>query len=253
MNKKLLMFVFSFLSYIFMITLNALANALPLNGYNTGQLSDFYPNLFVPAGVTFSVWGIIYIFLFLFLYGLFKIKDKQQFFKLSGFYTVSCVLNGLWILAWHYKLIFISLIVMMLLLGVLINIYLTTRSLSKENYSERIIQSAISLYLGWISVATVANVTAFLVAINWGMFGFSEVFWTITMIIIVLLLTLLMLLREKDIIFSLVIMWALWGIIIKRVASIPLYREIILTAQISIAFIVLGILIVFLRLGFKRD
>ncbi|OGI11493.1 MAG: hypothetical protein A2Y40_01575 [Candidatus Margulisbacteria bacterium GWF2_35_9] len=233
----------SCLSFMFMLTLNALANILPINGYNTGQLSGMYPNLFVPAGVTFSIWGLIYIALLLFLYGLFKYKNKDDkyFFKLTSLFIASNLLNGSWILAWHYKIIVLSLIIMIALLLTLIKMYLTVkdaRILNTSN-STRLIKFASSLYLGWISLATVANTSALLVFYQWSRFGLSEVFWTIVMILVVLVLTSAMLLRERDLVFSWVVLWAYYGIILKRLSVSPIYKEIILTTQISALVIIL--------------
>lgn len=97
---------------------------------------------------------------------------------------------------------------------------------------------ASSLYLGWISLATVANTSALLVFYQWGRFGLSEVFWTIVMILVVLLLTIIMLLREKDFVFSMVVLWAYIGIIIKRLSTTPVYKDIIVVTGAAIVVIV---------------
>jgi hypothetical protein len=254
-NKKFILTI-NVLSFLFMFTLNALANILPINGYYTGQLSDMYPNLFVPAGVTFSIWGLIYIVLILFIVGMYKLKDvnDDKYLKLSLLFAVSNLLNGCWILAWHYKFVGTSLIIMLALLETLIYLFLVVKSLKVTTTSMaiKVIGRATSLYLGWISVATVANVTAFLVHVGWNRFGFSEVFWTIAMIVVVLCLTLVMLLKEKDIVFSLVILWAFLGIVIKRNSVAPIYNEIILVTEIAMFFVVLGIFLAVMRLKTTR-
>ena len=163
-NKKFILAI-NVLSFLFMFTLNALANILPINGYYTGQLSDMYPNLFVPAGVTFSIWGLIYIALILFIVGMYKLKDvdEAKYLKLSLLFAASNVLNGCWILAWHYRFVLLSLIIMFVLLVVLIQIFLVVKAIKTKlpTVAKKFISRATSLYLGWISVATVANVTAF--------------------------------------------------------------------------------------------
>lgn len=226
-----------------MLTLNALANILPINGYNTGQLSDMYPNLFVPAGLTFSIWGLIYIALLLFLYGLFRYstREEKSFFKVSTLFIVSNILNACWILAWHYKLISLSLIIMIALLATLIKLYLEIKEIRglRATVGARFMKFASSLYLGWISLATVANASALLVFFQWNRFGLSEVFWTIVMILVVLFLTITMLIREKDIVFSSVVLWAYYGIILKRLSLVPVYSGIIVTTEISFLIVIM--------------
>jgi hypothetical protein len=251
MKNKRFILVNNIFSFVLMFTLNALANILPINGYNTGQLSDMYPNLFVPAGVTFSIWGLIYIALLLFIFGMYKLSgvEESKYFELSLLFVASNLLNGSWILAWHYKFVGLSLIIMLALLATLIAAFLVVKSIKATTSSMAIkfISRATSLYLGWISVATVANFSAFLVNIGWNRFGFSEVFWTVAMIIIVLLLTLVMLIKEKDIVFSLVVLWAYLGIVIKRMSVAPIYNGIILITEIAIGLLILGIFLTIVR------
>ncbi|MEI7942406.1 MAG: tryptophan-rich sensory protein [Candidatus Riflemargulisbacteria bacterium] len=254
-NKKFIM-VNNILSFFFMFMLNALANILPINGYYTGQLSDMYPNLFVPAGITFSIWGLIYIALILFIGGMYKLKgvDDAKYFKLSLLFIVSNLLNGYWILAWHYKFVFLSLIIMLALLATLIQIFLVVKSIKVKTTSlaVKFISSATSLYLGWISVATVANFSAFLVHVGWNRFGFSEVSWTIAIIVVVLLLTIVMLIKEKDIVFSLVVLWAYLGIVIKRLAVTPIYYEIVMVTEVAMVIIVIFVVLMFFEFNKKR-
>lgn len=217
--KKITLPVITILSFIFMISLNALANILPINGYHTGELSAMYPNLFVPAGITFGIWGVIYLQLFVFtIYLVYKsYKNYSNNKKLSFLYINSCILNGLWILAWHYKLILLSVIIMLLLLITLIFLYMLPRPFSVKD--KVIISSAFSVYLGWISVATIANISAYLVHLGWTGNPFSEVTLTVIMIIVASILSAIFVLKEKDIIYPIVTIWALYGITIKRLAS----------------------------------
>lgn len=208
-------------SFAFMITLNALANILPINGYNTGQLSDMYPNLFVPAGITFAIWGLIYSQLLIFtLYLTYNlIKNKETTSKKVILYSLSCLANALWIVAWHYRLVFLSLIIMLALLALLIKLYHLPRP---SNTKGKVMESsAISVYIGWISVATIANTTALLVNLGWKGAPFSEVTWTVIMVIVASILSSLFIIKEKDVIYPLVTIWALYGITIKRLAANP--------------------------------
>jgi len=234
------------------LIVNYLSNALPLNGKTAGQLSDEIPNLFVPAGLTFAIWGIIYILLIMFAAyqarDLFK-KEKIEtpFIKKTSYYFfLAGLANMSWIFAWHYQQVLLSVLIMLVLFGSLIKIYLNLE-IGKEIVSrkERIfIQVPISVYLGWITVATIANVTAFLVTINWNGLGISEVIWTMIVIIVALIITLLMIITRKDVAYSLVVVWALLGIYIKRTdISYGIQNDIALTAAVSVILIILAIII----------
>lgn len=206
------------------LTLNGLANGLPLNGYNTGQISDFYPNLFVPAGITFSIWGLIYLLMIGFtVHGLiaaFK-KNENTGVKLihaGPWYLISCLANASWIVAWHYQYITISLVVMGVLLFSLIRVYLAMeKSPIPRTFPEKLtLKWPFSIYLGWITIATVANVTAWLVSFGWEGFGLSEDVWLCVAILAAVLIAELFMLIKKDAAFGWVIVWALVGIILKR-------------------------------------
>lgn len=216
-------------SLLLVLVVNFLANYLPLNGYNTGELSDFYPNLFVPAGLTFSIWGVIYLFLTIFIISQFinfgkKEEIKEKIINKIGYlFFLTSLANAAWIFAWHYLYVFLSLIVMLVLLVSLILIYRRLEIGNKE-YSNKLYYIFIlpfSVYLGWITIATIANITALLVDIN--LYGglLSPVFWTILVLIIGLIITLYILLKRKDIAYSLVVAWAYLGIIIKRYYQDP--------------------------------
>ena len=117
-NIKLLAII-NTLGLILALVLNGLANALPINGKTTGELSDAYPNLFVPTGFTFAIWGVIYLTLFVFIvYQLIQAFSKggnaQDFLpKISWFFLLSCIANASWIVAWHYQYLIVSLVIML--------------------------------------------------------------------------------------------------------------------------------------------
>ncbi len=224
-TKKLIQ-VLNILGFIGTIVINTLAVTLPLNGKSTGALSDMYPNLFVPAGLIFSIWGVIYILLLLFsIYqarDLFKKGAQNMPFldKIGWFFVFASILNMAWIFAWHYQQVLLSLFIMILLFICLLIIYLRLNiGINSGSKGEKyMVHLPFSVYIGWISVALVANASAFLVNIHWDRFGLTEVFWTAAMIIIVTLITMTMLFRRNDIPYSLVIIWAFIGIILKRTA-----------------------------------
>jgi hypothetical protein len=208
--------------FLGVIAVNALANILPINGYNTGQVSAFYPNAFVPAGFTFSIWGVIYLLLFSYSIGYTYYSLKQEQFpkvfafieRINNYFLLTCVFNMSWILAWHYLQIELSVVIMLLFLITLIQLFLKSNTMAGAltKTQKFILQMPFIVYLGWISVATIANITALLVAYKWYGFGMTPVYWSAAMILIAIVLAVFMLLKFKAVPFALVVAWALWGI-----------------------------------------
>jgi hypothetical protein len=259
MNKSrssLFLAVLNLLGLLGVLVVNALANALPLNGITTGELSDLYPNLFVPAGLTFSIWGVIYVLLALFIiYQMLSvIKKTAPGYAFTGqigiFFFISCIANMGWIFAWHYTMLPLSLVLMLLLLGSLITIYVRLHiGMSGASKSERyMIHLPFSVYLGWITIATIANVTALLVDAGWNNFGLGEQFWAVLMIVVGIVITLIVLFTRRDIFYALVVDWALLGILLKRLADASMPDWYVTIAAIAgIALITLGILFQLVR------
>jgi hypothetical protein len=227
------------LGFLGTVVVNALANILPLNNIKTGELSDLYPNLFVPAGLTFAIWGVIYVLLAIFvIYQLIpsvrRDAQKVDFVQKIGLlFFISCIANIGWIFAWHYTIVPLSLILMLILLGCLIAIYLRLNigqsdATKAKKFS---VHLPFSVYLGWITIATIANVTALLVDINWNTWGLGEQFWTVTVIVVGIAIALSVLLTRKDIYYCLVVDWALLGILLKRlsVTTVPDQSVVVVT------------------------
>lgn len=222
-----------------MIVMNYLANALPLNNKNTGELSDSFPNLFVPAGITFSIWGIIYILLLVYSIVQFTGSNQISISKISLAFGISCVLNALWIVTWHYGKLPLSLLVMAGMLVSLIYI-----NMAIEHLPFGIIKAAFGIYLGWICIATIANVTALLINYNWNGFGISQETWTIVMIAIGALIVAVTIYRISNPFIGLAVIWAFTGIIIKRQDD---YKSIVTAA--AVAIVVVGVVTIW---GFFR-
>lgn len=222
-----------------MVVMNYLANALPLNGKTTGELSDAYPNLFVPAGITFSIWGIIYILLVTFCVIQFTTSHQAVITRMGWLFGLSCIFNALWIVAWHYERLPMSLILMLGLLVSLIWINFFIRDLPAG-----FIKAAFGIYLGWICIATIANVTALLVNYGWGGLGITEETWTIIMIAVGALLVSITIWRLDNPFIGLSVVWAFAGIMIKRQAD---YRVILVTAAIAAAVVAAVLVVIFFR------
>ncbi len=238
----------NFVGYIFMVTLNYLSIALPLGGMTTQELSDKYANPFTPIGFTFSIWSVIYTLLLLFsiipLVNYFhgKTQKNKLVEKNIGYlYVISCVLNGAWILAWQYQFVGLSVLVMLGLLVTLIIIHTAIRkNPTNLTWNDRYITFTVfSIYLGWISVATIANIAAWTVSIGASGWGISAITWTNGLVVMATLLGTIMYTKYRDVFFNLVIIWALYGIMSKRmlVGEVE-FASIITTTQICMAFIV---------------
>ena len=212
-----------------MVYMNYLANALPINGKTTGELSDAYPNLFVPAGVTFSIWGIIYLLLAIFCIVQFTSVAKSAATDIGWLFAISCTFNGLSIVAWHYQKLPLSLLIM---LGLLVTLILINMKLAGQ--PSGIVKAAFGIYLGWICIATIANVTTLLVNAGWGAFGIPEQVWTILLIAIGTTIVVLTIIKMKNPFVGLAVMWAFTGIILKRSDD---YRAIVFAAALGIVLV----------------
>lgn len=200
-----------------MIVMNYLANALPLNGKSTGELSDMHPNLLVPSGLTFSIWGVIYLLLIGYCVVQFTGSNQIAITSISWLFAATCILNALWIVAWHYQKLPLSVIIIVLFLVSLIMINIKITELDKG-----LIKAAFGVYLGWLCIATIANITALLVNYHWNEFGISEVAWTIIMISVGTVIVCLSIMNFRNPYIGLAVIWAFTGIIIKRQAD---YRQ----------------------------
>ncbi len=223
-KKKLVLQALNLITFIITVIINYAAATIPLGLGNTKYISDLYPNLFVPSGLTFSIWGVIYVFLGLFC--IYQIRDvfKQDkvdmpfLEKISFLFIISNLANTSWILFWHYGLIYLSIIAMLVILGSLIGIYLKLEiGKKKVSTSEKwFVQIPFSIYLGWITVATIANVTAVLIAAGVEGEGILAEILAITVISVAVLITIAMLYLRKDYAYSLVVLWAILGIFLQQ-------------------------------------
>jgi hypothetical protein len=211
------------LSVVFALTVNVLANVLPLNGQNTGEISNRFHVFFVPAGYVFAIWGVIYIgwIAFVIYQALPAHRESPRLKNLGYFFAISCIFNAAWLFCWHYNQFGLSVVVMFILFGLLIASYLKlnvgrTSVGSLEKWS---VDVPFSLYLGWITVATVANVTSYLDFIHWAGFGIAPQAWAVIMLGVASLLGLWMTLSRRDSGYAFVLVWSFAGIAIKQSAE----------------------------------
>ena len=218
----------SLVAFLFggVLVVNYLANALPINNRDTGEISDAYQNLFAPAGLTFSIWGLIYLLLLgyvVYQFGFFDTdafsRKTQLIDKMNTYFSINLTANIAWIFAWHYDYIFVSLLLMGVLLFTLIRIADIQRVEKFSGWEKLFLQLPFSIYFGWITVATIANVTIFLVSIDWKGFGMTDTFWTIVILLVGALIGIARMIRDKNSAYILVFVWAYVGILIKHISE----------------------------------
>jgi benzodiazapine receptor len=234
---------------------NTYAAVLGLNGRQTGQISDLYPVLITPPGYVFQIWSVIYFLLL--VYGVYQALPSKRgagfHAKISYYFLLSCTANIVWLFLWHWGYVVPSVVPMFILLASLIIIYLRLDiGRGKVPLTERIaVQLPFSVYLGWITVAPIANVAAALNSLGLGGLGLGEVTWTALVIAIAVAITAVVLLTRTDIAYSLVIIWALVGIAVKQSAIQTVYMTSI--AGVIIIAIVMAIAIALRARGGSKN
>ncbi len=210
------------LTILLTLIVNGLANALPINGLNTGQISDRFQVYFVPAGYVFSIWGVIYIGLIAFaIFQALPAQRENPRLRATGWWiALGGLANSVWIFLWHYLQFPLTLIAMLVLLATLIITYLRlgtgrTKVSAAETWAVRV---PFSIYLGWITVATAANVTSLLDYLKWDGFGIAPEIWMGIVLAAVLVIATLMAFTRRDVAYALVLLWALAGIGVKHAA-----------------------------------
>jgi len=234
--------------YAATLAVNALANILPFNGLTTGEVSDSFRNLFAPAPITFSIWGVIYLLLgFFVIYQMgWTTGAKRSVSKvtsdLGALFIIASAANMAWIYFWHYQELALTILFMLVLLVSLIGIYFKLKDTRRERSGMQsiIVDLPFSIYLGWVSVATIANFAAFFVSIEWDAFGLSPEVWTVIVMAVAVVLGLLSLYKNRDYAYALVVVWAFVGIYLQhRDYWAGQYPMIQYTAMIGIGVLVL--------------
>lgn len=241
-------------AFIIMVAVNAMANLLPINGVSTGGISDSFPNLFAPAGSTFAIWGLIYLLLAAYTVYQWGLPGPQSSLSthsmqnVRAYFIFSSLANAAWIFAWHYYVIWLSVLLMLVILISLIYINLELSRSRMTTMDRLLVRLPFSVYFGWITVATIANLTVLLVDWDWSGFGLSQPVWTVIAVGLGLIIAMTTAYRQKDVAYALVIMWAYAGILNKHLAPDGFaggYPSIITAVVISLLVIVLTIAAIF--------
>jgi len=228
-------------AYLGTVAVNALAIMLPIGGRTTQEVSALYPALFVPAGYVFSIWSVIYLGLgaYAVVQALPAFAGQERVRGVAWWFVLSGVLNSVWLVLWQTLHIYWTVPVMVALLLTLIVIYRRLGSGAPAGAVERwLVRLPFSIYLGWISVATIANVSDALLHGGWGGWGISDVAWTVVMLAVASALGTAMLLRRRDVAYALVLVWAFVGIAVEQQQQATVYAAALAAAGV----VALGVL-----------
>lgn len=258
MKRIKLLSVSNLLALIVHITLAYTTQLKIINGKDVGQVSDQYNSLFTPAGVTFAIWGIIYMALLIFcIYHIFSayrysaaVTENKQVQKIGGWFILNNLSAAAWLIAWVNEMIGLSLALIFFQLLTLIVIHLRTGIYNPRQSWRSLLfsQLPLSIYFAWITIASIANTSVYLVSIGWSGWGMSATGWTVTMICVAVVLSTIVIIRRHNAFFGLVIVWALYGIILKRIETDPVTYDIVIkTAWCGIGIVGLIALLQFIR------
>jgi hypothetical protein len=247
MNKDTLRQWINVIAYVVTVIVNGLATSLPLNGQTTGEISDRFPVYFTPANYVFAIWGVIYLGLlgFTIYQALPSQRGNPRLRRIGYLPALSGILNTVWIFLWHYNIFELTVAVMLGILLTLIAIYLRldigrTAVSSAERW---LVNSPFSVYLGWITVATIANVTTLLYYLNWDGFGISPQVWAVAILLVGAAVASTVILSRRDAAYAAVIVWAYAGIIVKQ-ADTPVVAGV---AAFGAAIVALALILTLLR------
>ena len=237
MQKKLS--IINLLSVILVIAINYISQAVRINDTTIGELSQRYSNLFTPASYAFAIWGLI--FLSLLAYALFQIKvvffdkEKHDYIEQTGYwFAFANVLNGIWVIAFAYEYIGLTVIIMAGILISLVKIIINT-NMERWDAPKEIIAFSwwpICLYSGWITVAMIANIALYLTKIGWKGTFLTEVQWTIALMVVATLINLVIIYKRNMREFAAVGVWALFAIYIRHQDSMEILAYTALTCSI---------------------
>jgi len=220
MNKDILRQIVVAVAVVVTIVINILANALPFNNVGTGVISDWFEVYFVPAGYVFAIWGLIYVGLisFAIYQALPAQRENPRLRRIGYIFVLSSAANIAWLFFWHYlwqKPLFpLTLVDMLILLGTLIAIYLRLGTgRSEAPLGERLaVRLPFSIYLGWITVATIANVTDLLYHWGWRPDAVPGQVWAVVVLAAAVAIAALMSYFRGDVAYLAVLVWAFVGI-----------------------------------------
>lgn len=221
----------NFFAYVFMVIMNYLSVAIPFGGLNPEGVSEKYSTLIMPSNITFSIWALIYGLLaiyafYSFFVGNSKLVNNEILDMVAVAFFLSCIFNSFWLVAFQYEKLWLSLILMLGLLSSLI--YISGKAdinfFTRLDFSKAVIFIPISIYLGWVSVATILNVATFLVSLGFSG-GTLAVPLSIAVLLVAGLLSFLAVYLKNNFLFSSAVTWALFGIFSRASENLLKYGQ----------------------------
>jgi hypothetical protein len=259
MKKTQILAILNLLALLIHVTLSYFTQFKLVNDQDAGQVSDAYDSLFTPAGITFAIWGVIYTALLFFCIYHIRMAFKhpgthpanENVNRMGVWFILNNIGAAAWLIVWTKGLIPASagLIVFQLITLIIINLRLNIHNPHAGIDSKIFTQFPLSIYFGWLTIATIANISIYLLASDWKGFGldYSPIEWTRIIIGIAVFLTSLVVFTQRNVFFGLVIAWALYGIILKRESINPtIYAEVIKTAWIGLGIVAVSCIIQFI-------
>lgn len=221
--KSLAVRILAAVLFVLMVGANILAEARPINGVTTREVSERFSNLFMPAPYAFAIWGVIYLLLAalsLFLLGAFHGGEHETnpalFDRIAALFAVSSLANGVWIVLWHFYAVAPC---MLSMCALLFSLLFMTGEIEQQPLKRRerlFIRLPLSVYFGWITVAVISNAAALFVAFGVAAEGPLAQLWTVAILIGAALLGTAVILRRRDAAYGLVLLWAYAAILVRH-------------------------------------
>lgn len=239
------------LALVITLTVNGLATSLPLNGQTPSEIAARFSSFYIPADFTFGIWGPIYLALIGFVVYPFlpQQRGSPALERIGWLFLVNCLANSAWIILWHYKFFELSPLAMVTMLGSAAAIYLRL-DIGRPAASARdwwMLHMPISLYLGWLSVATISNISCVLEVTGWGGWGMDAVTWMLIMLGVTALLAIVIAWQRRDAVILIVLTWALAGIALKQSDTQP-----VATGSYAVAGLIL-VMLLMMATGWRRE
>lgn len=241
MNRNLLRQFLVIVTFALTIVMNGLATSLPLNGMDTGAISDMFPNFFTPAGYVFAIWGLIYtgLLAFTIYHSLPSQRENTRMERIGWLFIASNLFNSAWIFAWHYLLFPLSWVLMLGILGTLLTLFVRLGFHPISRLERWVVHVPFSIYVGWISVATIANTTILLQ--DWGFEGgpVPASLWSVLVMVVGTAIAFVVLRTRRDVAYGSVFVWAFVGIAVKYSATqLVAYTAALLAAGIAVLVLI---------------
>lgn len=250
MKKVKTLAILNLIIFVIAFTVSNLSQLGIFGGGTNKDISDKYDTVFTPAGLTFAIWGVIYLSLFGFvIYHLVRAyKDdihadaNQDILKIGNLFIINNLATTFWVFAFTYEYLFTSMLLIIIQLITLTKIFINLNLFDNDKtFNNKLFtQFPLTIYFAWLCVATIANISVYLVSKNWDGFGIDPNIWAIVMVLVTVVLAVFIITVKQNPFFGLVVIWALYGIVLKRTAvDETAYANVILTAWMGFAVVAL--------------